>query len=208
MHVRLTEAFLEGDGDTAVDPRRAALHRRLRLRPSVEAPRDALEHTPEPCLGARGDPGATLARTRLAEVRVREAIVRRNHTIDRAERAPRRPSSVPTASLARLEWVRADDTGLRAHRSGVDGFCLSGQVDGTPVRAGRAPSSPRQSRPSSLSVGVDGLIFTTALAAGDDAAGAAHALAERLGHHYEVSVEREDDQIVVRVIRPRAFGAR
>lgn len=206
MHVRLLTAFAESDGDTAVDPRPTASRRLRRVWSAPRAEDDQPEPLPpEPCLGVRGDPGATLAKSRLAQVRVREAIVRRNHLIDRAERAPRRASSAPKMTLVRVDWVRADDAGLRAQRSGADGLRLSGFVEGAPVRAGRAPSAPRAARPASLAVGVDGLIFTTALTTGDDAAAAARALAQRLGHHFDVAVELEGDDVVLRLLRPRAL---
>jgi hypothetical protein len=144
MHVRLNAAFMEPDGDTAVDPRRT-LKRHLRWVRPAQDDANAPETTgPEVCLGVRGDAGATLARSRLAEVRVREAIVRRNHQIDRAERAPRRPSSAPKMTLVRVEWVRADDQGLRAQRTGVDTLRLSGVVRGAPKPAGRAGGGGRR----------------------------------------------------------------
>lgn len=159
-------------------------------------------------LGVRGDAGATLSRCALTRVRVREAIVRRNHQIDQAERAPRRASSIKTITLVKIDWVRARDTGLRVERTGPDTFTVSGRATGcvpiAPLVAGRRASSGPQT--PALSLGVDGVLFTQGLRAGDDAAACVARWAERWSGRFELEVSAQGDVVHVRLVRSRTFA--
>jgi len=208
MHVQVRQAFLETDSDTVVDPQR--LRRRRRARGLANTRPEDQEEQNSICdaLGRRGNPGATMARSALTAVRVREAIVRRNHTIDRAERAPRRASSVKPMTLVRVDWVRARDTGLRVERTGPDTFTVSGRATGcvpmVPVAPGRRASSGPKT--PALSLGVDGLLFTQVVGAGEDAQTCVRRWAERLGARFEIEVTAEGDAVHVRLVRARAFA--
>lgn len=207
MHVRLHEALSETKGDTIVDPMGARrLRRRRPLRRSSPAidPRD--EGASPAALGVRGDPGDTLASSMLTSVRVREAIVRRNHAIDVAEHAPpRRPSSGRGLSLVRIDWARARDTGLKLERIAADTVVVSGVASGcVPGRAqatGRSTSSV--SRGPALSIGLDGATISEAVHAGELAAACVTRWCDRLSERYELEVHEVNDAVQVRFLRPR-----
>lgn len=209
MHVQLHQSLYEPKGDTIVDPTGGRRLRRRRVRRSVE--REQATCTDDPtcsALGVRGDAGNTLAASMLTSVRVREAIVRRNHQIDLAERAPRRPSSSPRGlSLVRVEWVRARDTGLKVERIGPDTIVVRGVASGcVPSRAqatGRSTSSV--SRCPALSIGLNGATYTEPVQAGEDAATCVTRWCDRLGDRYELEVLEADASVQVRFVRPLAL---
>jgi len=207
VHVRLHASLFEPQGgDTIVDPdggRRRRRRRRAPVAGSPPADETSLADA-APALGVRGDPGRTLAASALTRVRVREAIVRRNHQIDRAERAPRRASSVKPMTLVRIDWVRARDTGLKVERIASDTIVVSGVASGcvpsTSTGRGRASSSGPQT--PALSIGLDGLLFTERVHAGEEASTCVARWCARLEARYELAVEVVDGATHVRFVRP------
>lgn len=205
LQAKIREAFLDSDGDTAVDPLRA--RRRRIARANL---RHAEEEKPPPAptedyLGERGDAGATLSQSALNEVRVREAIVRRNHRIDQAERTSSRGAPPKSVIFVKIDWLRTRDTGLKIERKGADRFCLSGIATGTvPGQPGTRPGSgPTQ---ASVSLGVDGVGFTQPVHAGASAAECVALWVERLSVQYEVEVGLDGETAQVRLVRPLSFG--
>lgn len=212
MDVRLLAHLEEPKSDTVVDPSPRRRRRRRPIAPTRGQPEAPPEAEPEGALGVRGDPGATLARSALTRVRVREAIVRRNHQIDAARaRAKRRSSSLEAITLVRIDWVRARDTGLRVERRGPDTIVVSGRASGRapacPVVSGRSPSSVR--RVPALSIGIDGLLFTEPVEAGDSARECVARWCHKLEARYEIDVQTDGDEerdaVVLRFVRPRAL---
>ena len=204
MHVRLHESLFEPKGDTVVDPSGGRRRRRARVRRGYG---DSIEKngtaTNVACLGVRGEAGDTLATSMLTSVRVREAIVRRNHLIDAADRAPaRRPTK--RLSLVAIDWARARDTGLRVERIGADTLLVSGVATGcVPSRSqvtGRSTSSV--SRAPALSLGVDGATFTETVVAGESARDCVTRWCDRFSDRYELEVLAVDDAVQVRFVRP------
>ncbi len=204
--VKIREAFLESDGDTAVDPLRARRRRiaRARIRQAeqdkLRAPAEESEY-----LGERGDAGATLAQSALNEVRVREAIVRRNHYIDQAEQSANAGAAPRSVILVKIDWLRTRDVGLKIERRGPDSFSVTGTATGTvPGPSGTRPGSGP--RTAALSLGVDGVGYTQVVQAEASALECVDLWVERLGADYEVHVTVEGEVAHVRLVRPLSFG--
>ena len=204
VHVRLTQAFSEDDGDTLADAQESAppKRRRQRVRPSrqeFEVEADAGESSE--VLGTRGEPGPTLARSALTEVCMREAIVRRNHRIDRAEARARTPVPEHRPALVRVDWFRCSVRGLKFERVGRDAFRVRGRIED---RDTTASTSSRSSGPAPrLSLGLDGEMYTVGLQSGDDTTDVARRVIRRVQGHYEIECEIEEDAMLIRLVRPR-----
>lgn len=179
--------------DTVVDPRARRLlpHRAV----GASAERSPRRQLGAQALGQRGRPGDVLAPAPLAAVRVREAIVRRNHDIERAEAAPRSATPPPGVVLVHIEWARSRDPGQRITLVAKDTVEITGVGSTRPeARPGTAPA---------LALGLGGLIYTVPLPAEATAEEAAHRLARRLEQHYEVRLlEVGRARALVRLVRP------
>lgn len=175
-----------------------------------EAPEGA-EDGPAEDVGPIVDPGPELRRADLTKVRVREAIVRRNHA--RTESSKRRASSTRRGSsasrssaprLVRVDFVRARDASLKVEGVCQDTFTLVGRASGhVPSTFGARAAGCTAPTRASLAVGIDGEIFSVRLEENAPAALCAARIAERLQDRYVVEVELDRAQAVVRLVRPR-----
>lgn len=212
VHVEIRQAFLEPKGDTTVDndPRRRRRRRRPMARLARGAEANELDAAPpEEVGGPIVDPGNTLARSGLAQVRVREAIVKRNHRREAVAAAPRRPSSTGGLVLVRIDWVRARDIGLRVDRLGPDTICISGRATGRAPRAATpaARSASSAACTPALSIGIDGVVITEPVCAGEAAAECVDRWCAALGERYVLEVMHAEDGVHVRFVRPRRLCA-
>jgi hypothetical protein len=103
-----------------------------------------------------------LAPASLSKMRVREAIVRIQKTMDEAPTDPG-PGPGPTPDV-HVDWVRSTDKSQKIERVGAHGFRVTGVATGG----------------GKLSIGVDGLIFAINVDAGDDPARAVDRFERRL----------------------------
>jgi hypothetical protein len=141
----------------------APAYRRHRLRavpPPVE---------PEPAMASTEmgetvapfvDPGDTMAQATAIQVRLREAIVRRNHRSERSE----------LFGCTDIEWASSRELAVKRIARGV-------------LRI-----EQKSEQGARVSIGIDGLAFTVAVAAG---ASAAQAIKDRLSTHYRVEIVEE-----------------
>lgn len=192
--------------DTDVDARPARPTVRLRLKTPLPAREPSQKINPladGPVLaGAPISAEESLCAGQLAAVRVREARVKVQATLNqkKAEAAapsiepPPPPTMVPDVRIA---FLRSTDRSQRVARYGADGFVVRGTATG-----GNAPR-PGAPRPM-ISVGIDGLIFSVPVEAGDSAYQAFQRLVDRLGRAFEVEiVEAREDLCALRLVASR-----
>ncbi len=190
----------DGDPDTSVDVTRPkALLRPPPAKDATEAPEPEASTHAAPTVGRRQDPGDTMARAPLAQVRVREAIVRRNDELERSELEARREPAGDSVSLVRIDWARSLDRRLRVALVGRDTLEVS------LVRRSNSPPPMTASAPApTLSIGVEGQLFTVASASDADALEIARCIARRLERHFEVELGPGDARRAqVRLLAPR-----
>src|SRR5688572_6596902 len=137
--------------------------RRHRLRGSapVEPPIATETAASDAIAGEWVDPGDTMAASSAIDLILREAVVRRNHRIERAE-----PSPLPKGCVD-IDWARSTDPALSLRRIGKGVVRIEG-----------SSSSAR------VSFGIDGLAFT--VRGGDP-----QVIAARLSKHYRVEIVEE-----------------
>ena len=179
---------LEGREDTRIDTPVVRPRRRLRPRrqPAIEAePQTTPEETP-----------ATQARTRvplprrastLAELRVLEAPGRK--AARRLTTQVPRPQidGPPVIEVVRIDWVRSEDATQTISTMGNDGIVIQCEASGersATTRVGAASGNPRPG----VAVGVDSMIYTVRVEAGDTPANTARRLAARLRNRFIVEV--------------------
>lgn len=164
------------------------------------APSNAAASEAAGCLGVRGNPGQLLARAPLAAVRLREAIVRRNHQIDVAERAP--PNRPP--GRVKIDGVRSRDADQRIRLEGTDTLRIVGVGAGRPGRRAGAPAHrPVTPLTPAVSVAIDGLVYTVPVRPGASPRATFARLRERLERDYAVEIlSVSDGELVARLDAP------
>ena len=154
--------------DTVVDVqvrRRRRLPRRHRMNTEIITRDDGGQR-----VGAFSNPGDTLRVAPARAMSVRETMVRRNHSLQA------RPSIPPPGpGLVEVDWVRSRDGGVQVRKIHRDTLQIQGQGTG-----------------GTLSVGVEGLIYTVAVRSGQSAMGMGAALAGRLRSSYLTEIVCEN----------------
>jgi hypothetical protein len=192
--------MFDADPDTSVDVTRPkALLRPRPANEAAEAPEPEPSAREAPTVGRRQDPGDTMARAPLAQVRVREAIVRRNEELERSEVEARGEPPANSVSLVRIDWVRTLDRRLRVALIGRDTLEVS------IVRRSSSPLPSAAPAPApTLSIGLEGQLFTVSSASDADAVEIARCIARRLERHFEIDLGPGDARRArVRLLAPR-----
>ena len=205
MHAVQIRAAVEVGEQTDIDPRDK--QRRLTFRRPARRTRERIEASPEPApeptlysLRAAAPRGPS----RLSDLRVRESIQRRTA---RRKSTTARTAQSGTTSVVEIAWVRCNDTQMSAFAADRDGLMLEGRGAGE-VRSSRSrPGSAagRQTK-STLSVGVDGHLFTVEVRAGDTAANVLRRLSGRLESRYVVELTHDSAHSSTLRLRRERFG--
>lgn len=159
---------IEDDHDTVADAERAKVHRRPRLvRARPETPRAEVREIhslPPPKRPVSQE--EQLRRASVSAVLIREAVVKRMSSP--------KPAPIPEFRVAevRIDWLRCGARGMKIIRDGSDGFIIEGAAQET----------------ARISVGIEGLIFSVAVAAKESAATVLERLAKRLSLGYSVKI--------------------
>lgn len=139
----------------------------------------------------------------LSRVRVREALVKVQHSIAAEARERRAPTPAPIPSKfavpeVRVAWTRSTDHAQKIVRAGADAFFVDGTADGGPTAVNATVQKPR------VALGIDGLIFGVAVEKGATAGQTFDRLVEKLNAFYEVEiVERREDYAAARLVSAR-----
>lgn len=175
---------IEDDHDTVADAERAKIARKPRLvrtRPETPRPEVREIHSLPPPKRPVSQ-AEQLARASVSQVLIREAVVKRMSSP--------KPSPIPEFRVAevRIDWLRSNARGLKIARDGTDGFTIEGAAQET----------------ARISIGIEGLIFSVAVAAGESAATVIERLAHRLSLGYVVEVSEEAPGRARAILRTRS----
>jgi hypothetical protein len=190
-----TDVDAASGGRVRIRPRIAELRADLGAERSAAMPRKVLH------AGSPVTPEEAMKKGSLSRLRVREALVKVQHSF-KEEAKERERAKLPPPKIVvpevRIAWVRSTDRAQRLIRYGADGFVVEGAADGGPAMVRTCVKSP------TLSLGIDGLIFSVAVSAGDLADRTLERLIARLDQFYRVEItERRETLSAARIISSR-----